>query len=167
MHLHFQFNIRQNSEGAPMRNKTCFMFGHATAPEETVSLIEAAAEKHYHKYGIHTFIVGNHGSFDSYARIAITRLKERYSDISLFLLLAYHPSVKRISLPIGFDQSYYPPIENVPKQYAIVRANQYLVKESDSIICFVIHPGNSRNLLEYARRCQSKKELIIDNIHVK
>ena len=37
-----------------MRNKTCFMFGHATAPEETVSLIEAAAEKHYHKYGIHT-----------------------------------------------------------------------------------------------------------------
>ena len=68
-----------------MDNKVCFMFGHATTPYAALPLIEAAAERHYLEYGIRTFIVGNRGNFDSYAATAISRLKERYKDISLLL----------------------------------------------------------------------------------
>ena len=71
-----------------MDNKVCFMFGHATTPYTALTLIEAAAERHYLEYGIRTFIVGNRGNFDSYAATAISRLKERYKDISLLLLIA-------------------------------------------------------------------------------
>ena len=147
-----------------MDNKVCFMFGHATTPYTALTLIEAAAERHYLEYGIRTFIVGNRGNFDSYAATAISRLKERYKDISLLLLIAYHPAERPVFLTDGFDNSYYPPLENVPRPFTIVRANQYIVNKADSIICYVKHPGNTRNLIEYAQRRQKKGGFPIENV---
>ena len=147
-----------------MDNKVCFLFGHAATPYDVLPLIEAAAERHYQEYGIRTFIVGNRGSFDSYASTAISHLKKRYTDISLLLLLAYHPGERPVYLSDGFNNSYYPPLENVPRPYAIVRANQYMVDTTDTIICYVKHPGNTRNLIEYAQRRQKKEGIIIENL---
>lgn len=147
-----------------MDNKVCFMFGHATTPHSATELIEAAAERHYLEYGIRTFVVGNRGYFDSYAATAISHLKQRYKDISLLLLLAYHPAERPVYLSPGFDNSLYPPLENVPRPYAIVRANQYMVDTADTMICYVKHPGNTRNLIEYAQRRQKKDGVIIENV---
>lgn len=140
------------------------MFGHATTPHSATELIEAAAERHYLEYGIRTFVVGNRGYFDSYAATAISHLKQRYKDISLLLLLAYHPAERPVYLSPGFDNSLYPPLENVPRPYAIVRANQYMVDTADTMICYVKHPGNTRNLIEYAQRRQKKDGVIIENV---
>lgn len=147
-----------------MDNKVCFLFGHATTPYEAIAMIEAAAERHYQEHGIRTFIVGNRGNFDGYAATAIKSLKQRYNDVSLLLLLAYHPGERAVDLTDGFNNSYYPPLENVPRQYAIVRANRYMVDTADSIICYVKYIGNTRNLLEYAQRRQKKEGIIIENV---
>lgn len=147
-----------------MDNKVCFMFGHATTPYDAIALIEAAAERQYQEQGIRTFIVGNRGSFDSYAATAIRHLKQKYDDITLLLLLAYHPADRPVYLAEGFDNSYYPPLENVPRQYAIVRANQYMVNAADSIICYVNHIGNTRKLLEQAQKRQKKEGIPIENV---
>lgn len=147
-----------------MDNKVCFMFGHATTPYDAVNLIEAAAERQYQEQGIRTFIVGNRGNFDSYAATAIKRLKRKYDDISLLLLLAYHPAERTVHLTEGFDNSYYPPLESVPRQYAIVRANKYMVDTADSIICYVNHIGNTKKLLEQAERRQKKENILIENV---
>lgn len=147
-----------------MDNKVCFLFGHATTPYEAITRIETAAERHYQEYGIRTFIVGNRGNFDSYSATAIKRLKQRHNDISLLLLLAYHPAERPVYLTDGFDSSYYPPLENIPRQYAIVRANKYMVNVADSIICYVKHPGNTRNLIAYAKRRQHKVGIPIENV---
>ena len=144
--------------------KCCFLFGHATTPYDTLVRIEAAAEKQYNEQGIRTFIVGNRGNFDSYAATAIKRLKQKHDDITLLLLLAYHPAERPVHLTEGFDNSYYPPIENVPRQYAIVRANKYMVDTADSIICYVNRIGNTRKLLEQAERRQMKEKLPIENV---
>ena len=146
-----------------MDNKICFLFGQSTAPVEVVELIEKAAERHYLKLGIRTFIVGSRGSFDSYSAIAIKRLKKKYADITLLLLLAYHPAVCSVALPDGFDNSYYPPLETVPKRLAIVKANQYMADCADSIICYSHSVGNSRKLLEYANR-RRKGKIRIENL---
>ena len=69
-----------------MDTKVCFLFGHSTAPYGVITSIEAAAERHYHEFGIRSFYVGNRGNFDKYAATAIRRLKGRYDDISLTLL---------------------------------------------------------------------------------
>jgi len=147
-----------------MDNKVCFMFGHATTPHSAAEVIEAAAERHYLEHGIRTFVVGNRGYFDSYAATAIAHLKKRYMDISLLLLLAYHPAERPVYLSPGFDNSLYPPLKNVPRPYAIVRANQYMVDTADTMICYVKHPGNTRNLIEYAQRRQKKDGVIIENV---
>lgn len=147
-----------------MDNKVCFMFGHATTPHSATERIEAAAERHYLEHGIRTFVVGNRGYFDGYAATAISHLKKRYKDISLLLLLAYHPAERPVDLTGGFDNSFYPPLENVPRPYAIVKANQYMVDTADTMICYVKHPGNTRNLIEYAQRRQKREKIIIENV---
>ena len=147
-----------------MDNKVCFMFGHATTPYDVLVCIEAAAEKQYNEHNIKTFIVGNRGNFDSLAATAIKNLKKKYGDISLLLLLAYHPAERPVHLIEGFDNSYYPPLESVLRQYAIVRANQFMADTADSIICYVNRVGNTRKLLEQAERRQMKEKLPIENV---
>ena len=144
--------------------KCCFMFGHSTTPYDTIALIEAAAERQYKEQGIRTFIVGNRGSFDSYAATAIKHLKQKYDDVSLLLLLAYHPAERPVQLSEAFDGSYYPPLEGVPRQYAIVRANKYMVDAADSIICYVNQIGNTRKLLEQAQKRHMKEGIPIENV---
>ena len=117
--------------------KSCFMFGHADCPDCIMSRIETAIEEHYTGHSINNFYVGNRGRFDCLAAAAVKRVKQRHPDISLYLVLAYHPAEREVNLTEGFDNSYYPPLEGVPKRYAIVKANQYMVNTTDSIICYV------------------------------
>lgn len=147
-----------------MENKVCFLFGHATTPYEILPAIVEAAERQYNEHKIRTFVVGNRGDFDGYATTAIKHLKKKYDDISLLLLLAYHPAERLVTLTEGFDNSYYPPLENVPRRYAIIRANKYMVDSADSIICYVNHVGNTRKLLEHAQRRQMKEGIPIENV---
>lgn len=136
--------------------KSCFMFGHGDCPDSILPKIEEAIEHHYSELNIRCFYVGSRGRFDRLAATAAKRVKQRHPSLQLYLLLAYHPGERAITLTDGFDHSYYPPLENVPRRYAIVRANRYMIDVSDSVICYVAHLGNSRNLLEYAQQRQKE-----------
>ena len=144
--------------------KSCFLFGHADAPQSILPLIEKAVEKHYSKFGVRYFYVGNRGNFDSIAAKAVRNVKHKYPDVHLYLVLAYHPTEREPDMWGGYDNSYYPPIEGTPRPYAIVKANQHMVDNIDSIICFVKHFGNTRNLLEYAQRRQKRGGVTIENL---
>ena len=140
------------------------MFGHGDCSDSNLGKIEAAVEAHCKNYGATAFYVGNRGRFDMLAASAVKRVKARHPNIQLFLLLAYHPGERPVDLTEEFDNSYYPPLKGVPRQYAIIRANQYMIDTADSIICYVKHIGNTRNLLEYAQRRQRKDGIIIENV---
>ncbi|MGM9604299.1 MAG: hypothetical protein ACI3XG_04475 [Faecousia sp.] len=144
--------------------KSCFLFGHRDAPFEIQPHIEEAIERFYRQYGIRQFFVGSYGAFDSMAASAVKAAKKRHSDMELYLLLPYHPAQRPIAVPEGFDNTFYPPLEGVPRRYAIVKANQYMVESSDSVICFVSHFGNARNLLECAKKRARKGLLVVENL---
>lgn len=144
--------------------KSCFMFGHADTPDDILPILERTVEELYIKYKIQLFYVGNRGNFDRLAALAAKRVKQRYPDLQLFLLLAYHPSDRTIDLTYGFDGSYYPPLESVPKRYAIIKANNYMAGRVDAIICYVNHFGNTRNLLERVMRRKLREEIIVVNL---
>lgn len=133
-------------------NKICFLFGHADCPDSIMPQLEQAIEDYYSKHGVTDFYVGSRGRFDSLAATAVKRIKQQYTDIKLYQLLAYHPAERPVDLWNGFDGSYYPPLENTPRQYTIVKANQHMVMAADMIICYVWHHGNTRTLLEMAHR---------------
>lgn len=142
--------------------KTCFLFGHRDAPYDLRPHIETAVEYHYSQLGIHQFIVGEYGNFDRMAGGAVKSVKLRHSDIDLRLLLPFHPAERPVEIPPGFDGSFYPEgMECVPKKFAIVRANQYMIQNADTVICYVKHFGNTRALLEQA---QKRSDLYVQNL---
>ena len=143
---------------------SCFMFGNRDCPESSLPKIEKTIEQFYLKNKITTFYVGNRGNFDRLAAVAVKHMKRHYPEIKLYLVLAYHPAERPVYLSEGFDNSYYPPLENVPRPYAIVRGNRYMVSHCDSIICYVNHFGNTRSLLEYAQRQQKRNGIILENL---
>ena len=64
------------------------------------------------------FVVGRYSRFDALAA------KKRHPEVTLTLLLPYHPCDHPTPTPPGFDGMFYPPgMEMVPKHAAIVRAN--------------------------------------------
>ena len=112
------------------------------------------------------FYVGGYGGFDRIAAAAVKRAKQKYPDITLMLVLPYHPAERTVPAPDGFDGTYHPEgLENTPRRYAIVRTNKIMVDTCDWLVCYVCHgASNSQNLLEYARRQEEKGLIQIINI---
>ena len=141
--------------------QSCFLFGHADTPLTILPILEQAIESEIDK-GTSRFFVGYHGNFDRLAASALRTAKAQHGEIEIVLLLPYHPAEHEAKVPSGFDSTFYPPLERVPRRYAIIRANQYMVSRTDSLICYVRHCGNARNLLDLAEK--QKRALRINNL---
>lgn len=141
--------------------KRCFLMGHSDAPNTLTAPLAAELERHILEYGVTEFLVGSHGRFDALAAKALADAKKRHPQVTLTLLLAYHPGVRPAQLPEGFDGSVYPPyMERVPPRLAIVRANRYAVDSSDYMIAYAWQPGsNTVKMMEYARLRQRRGQL--------
>lgn len=135
----------------------CFFIGHRDTKDNLLPELIAEIERHIAVYGVTEFIVGRYGSFDALASKAVKTVKERHPEVLLTCLLPYHPGERPIKLPDYFDGSFYPPLQGVPRRFAIVRANQYMVDHSDFLIAYAWHPAsNSRELVEYARKREQR-----------
>ena len=148
------------------RDKSCFFIGHREADERLLPRLELTIERLIAEENVRYFYVGGYGGFDRIAAAATKRAKQKYPDITLMLVLPYHPAERAVPTPDGFDGTYYPDgLENTPKRYAIVRTNQIMVNTCDWLVCYVRHGvSNSRNLLEYAQRREAKGLIQIINI---
>jgi len=146
--------------------KSCFFVGHRDTPDTVLAHLTVTLERLIVEESVGYFYVGQYGSFDRLVALALKRLKQRYPFILLMLLLPYHPADRPNPTPPGFDGTYYPEgMENVPKRYAIVRANRQMVNNSDWLIAYVRHPAsNAKTLLEYAQRRERKGLIHIENL---
>ena len=134
--------------------KSCFFIGHREADERLLPILTAAIERLIIEEQVSFFYVGGYGGFDRIAATAVKRIKLHHPEITLMLVLPYHPAERPIETPYGFDGTYYPEgLEKVPRRFAIVRANEIMAKQSDWLISYVRHgASNSRRILEYARK---------------
>lgn len=149
-----------------MNGKSCFFMGHREADERLLPRLELEIDRLIQEDNVHYFYAGGYGGFDRIAATAVRRAKRKYPDIILMRVLPYHPAEKSIPTLDGFDGTYYPEgLENTPRRYAIVRTNKIMVDICDWCVCYVNHgASNSRKLLEYARRRESKGLIQIINI---
>ena len=129
----------------------CFFIGHRDAPHRIFPCLVEAVERCITERGITEFLVGGYGRFDAMAADAVRLLQEKYENVKLTRLLAYYDPHTKIPGIERFDDSMYPDgLENTPKRAAIIKANRYAVNNSQYVIAYVYHYGNSRDLLEYA-----------------
>ena len=142
---------------------TCFFIGHREAPDTLLDELSAVVERHITEYDVTEFVVGRYGRFDALAAKCIKAAKKRHPEVTLTLLLPYHPYDRPTPTPPGFDGTFYPPgMETVPKRAAIIRANRYMAEHSDYLIAYVWHSvSNARDLLEYARKLEKKEQIKI------
>lgn len=88
----------------------------------------------------------------------LKEVKKRHTNIKVYLLAPYALNQNR-KTPEGFNGTFYPEgLESVPKRYAIVQANRYMIQHSDYLISYC-GIGNSRKFVEYAQG-REKKGLI-------
>lgn len=133
--------------------------GNRHTPNSIKEQLAEVVEQHITEYGVTTFTVGRYGQFDSIVKEVLREKKKLYPHIKLYLLAPYALD-QNIEAPRYFDGTTFPEgLENVPKRYAIVQANRYMVQRSDYLISYCHHIGNTRNIVEYAQR-REKKGLI-------
>ncbi len=142
-----------------MNGKTCFLMGNRHTPSNIREPLAETVEKHITEYGVTTFIVGRYGNFDNMTIGVLREAKKRHNDIELYLLTPY-ALTQKIDTPEGFNGTFYPDgLEKVPLRLAITQANKYMVQNSDYLITYCHHIGNTRNIVEYAQK-REKKGLI-------
>ena len=149
-----------------MDGKSCFFIGHREADERLLPRLELTINRLILEEGVRYFYVGGYGGFDRIAATAVKKAKRQHLNITLMLMLPYHPAERHVETPNGFDGTYYPDgMETVPKRYAITRANRLLIDTCDWLICYVSHEAsNAGKLLEYAQRRAGAGYLRIKNI---
>lgn len=107
--------------------------------------------------GATTFYLGGYGDFDSLVASVLRAQKKRYPQIELVLVLAYLNSGKNTS---GYDSTVYPPLETVPRRFAISHRNRWMVESADVVVAYVLHDwGGAATTLRYAK--QKKKPVIL------
>ena len=110
------------------------------------------------EHGNHKFYLGGYGDFDLLAAKVLYELKQEYPETETILILPYLDRKVDASL---YDSTIYPPLENVPKRYAISHRNKWMVDQADMVIAYVDHDwGGAAKTLEYA----VKKGLRIINL---
>ena len=149
-----------------MDGKCCFFIGHREADERLLPRLESVIERLITEENVRYFYVGGYGGFDRIAAAAVKKAKQQHPDITLMLVLPYHPADRPVEKPPGYDGTYYPEgLEKTPRPFAIVKANQLMVDSCDWLVCYVRRgASNSRNLLEYAQRREKKGLIQIKNI---
>ena len=106
--------------------------------------------------GATTFYLGGYGAFDLLAASVLRAQKKRYPQIELILVLAYLNTGRNTS---GYDSTVYPPLETVPRRFAISHRNRWMVESADVVVAYVLHDwGGAATTLRCAR--QKKKQII-------
>ena len=145
---------------------TCFFIGHRDAPESLRPLLSEAVERHITQYGVSEYIVGHYGRFDAMAAQAVREAKRRHPEVTLTLLIPYYPFRWLPQLAKNYDATFYPPgLETVPKPFAIVRANEYVIQTCDYLICYDRGQiGKTRDYVALARKREQKGLIRIENL---
>ena len=103
-----------------MDYKSCFFIGHREANQGLLPRLELEIDRLIRSENVRYFYVGGYGGFDQIAATAVKRAKKKYPEITLMLVLPYHPAERPIEKPPGYDGTYYPEsLEALVEEYKI------------------------------------------------
>ena len=106
--------------------------------------------------GADKFYLGGYGAFDEMAASVVWKQKAKHPQITSILVLPY---LDRKVIAVNYDTTTYPPLEKVPKRFAISKRNEWMVLNSDILVAYVTHDwGGAATTLKFAER--KKKEII-------
>ena len=144
-----------------MKERVCCFFGHHDATGEIENKLKQQVRYLIEKENVVRFYVGNHGRFDSMVYRVLSEIKEEFPHINFAVVLAYMPTRKKEEyFYYDFEDTIFPDgIEKVPHKFRIIWRNEWMLKQSDTVVCYVRHHfGGSGLMIEKAEK--SKKRII-------
>ena len=111
-----------------------------------------------------TCYLGGYGDFDEICARACRELKKEYSVLELvyvapYISLSEQTKIKEMQIYSLYDTSIYPPIENTPPKFAILKRNEWMITNADLVITYIKHTyGGAYKALQAAKR--KKKKII-------
>ena len=112
----------------------------ATSREEIGNPVYPPAQRKLAEHGI---------SCDGHAARQLTN--QDYDKYDLLILVL--PYLNGAMPAEGYDETVYPPLESVPRRYAILRRNEWMIQRCDVLIAYVTHGwGGAAKTLAYARK---------------
>ncbi len=133
----------------------CTFFGHRDCPGIVGERLYEEIERLIRHQHADTFYVGTHGAFDRMAYAVLVELRQRYSHIKVYRVLAYLPRLSDIAKDRSvLDDTILPEgIEQVHPRYAIVHRNNWMIDKSDYVIAYVTHSfGGAYQAVERAKK---------------
>ena len=107
------------------------------------------------------FYLGGYGAFDSLCLRTLRELKTDFPNIELLFITPYlDKNYSKLQLAkYYYDDVIFPPIENVPRKFAILKRNEWMVDSADLVIAYVKYSwGGAAKTLEYAKH--KKKQIV-------
>jgi uncharacterized phage-like protein YoqJ len=101
------------------------------------------------------FYLGGYGDFDSLCLRTLRELKTDFPDIELLFITPYlDKNYSKLELAkYYYEDVIFPPIENVPRKFAILKRNEWMVDSAELVIAYVKYSwGGAAKTLEYAKR---------------
>jgi len=145
---------------------TCIFCGHSRLYRQTEFIKEkclTVVEKIIVSGSTDSFLIGNYGDFDSIAASVCLNLKKKYPQITVSLVVPYYrPHLDDYDREryARFDSVITPGLEEVPYRYRVLKANEYMVDQADTVIAYVKYDGGAAKTLAYAKRHKHKKHII-------
>ena len=102
------------------------------------------------RVGYRKFYLGGYGDFDTLAAVVLSELKQDWPDMERILILPYPDRKTDMTL---YDSTLYPPLENVPRRFAISHRNKWMTEQASVMVAYVEHDwGGAAKTLEQAVR---------------
>lgn len=128
-----------------------------TAKEKCLAVVRQQIEA-----GADSFLIGNYGNFDSLAAAVCLGLKREYPHITVDLVLPYYqPHIDDYEKRRRdrFDSVITPDLGNTPHRFRIIKVNEWMVSEADTVIAYVNSSyGGASKTLDFAK--QKEKNIV-------
>lgn len=96
------------------------------------------------------FYIGGYGDFNRLALNCCREFKKLRPSATTYYILPYldkeHTEQNKFWLE-NTDDSIYPPLEKVPKRYAIIERNKWIIYNSDLVILYLNYPASNTSKL--------------------
>ena len=131
---------------------SCTFLGHRDAPIEIETQLQQVIVDLIINKKVDTFYIGTHGNFDVIVKKTLNKLCNTYPHIRFFIVLAYLPQTRNDT--VDYSNSIFPDgLEAVPKKFAIIKRNEWMINKSDYVVTFVEHSTSSASkFTEFAKR---------------
>ena len=102
------------------------------------------------------FYLGGYGNFDSFALKCAQKYKDKHNNAKIFFITPYlntRLNERKDILLKTYDMILYPELESVPKKFAILKRNEWMIKQADYVFAYVkTHYGGAYKSLLYAHK---------------